>query len=69
MIYAEGEHFALHDEKFIHVYDGRWNMSRELWAEIQKARWKDVILNEETKKTLTELVRRFFESSPCKPLR
>lgn len=62
LIYAVGSFFAVHDENFIYVYDGHWNANRALWAEVQKANWKDVILNEEMKKTVTELMQKFFES-------
>ena len=63
LIFAVGSAFAVHDENFIYVYDGYWMANRELWAEVQKARWKDVILNEEMKKTVTELMKKFFESA------
>lgn len=62
LIYAVGSFYAVHDENFIYVYDGYWSASRALWAEVQKANWKDVILNEEMKKALTEVMRKFFES-------
>ncbi|MCJ1461434.1 hypothetical protein MMC07_000031 [Pseudocyphellaria aurata] len=62
LIYAVGSFFAVHDENFIYVYDGFWTANRALWAEVQKASWKDVILNEEMKKTVTELMQKFFES-------
>ncbi|KAL9130403.1 MAG: hypothetical protein Q9217_001411 [Psora testacea] len=50
------------DEKYIYVYDGYWTRSRALYKEIIKANWKDVILNEDMKKTLTELMHKFFDS-------
>lgn len=62
LIFAVGSFFAVHDENFIYVYDGYWTANRALWAEVQKANWKDVILNEELKKTVTELMQKFFES-------
>lgn len=62
LIYAVGSFFAIHDENFIYVYDGYWTANKALWNEVQKANWKDVILNEEMKKTLTELMEKFFES-------
>lgn len=65
LIFAVGSSFAVHDENFIYVYDGYWAANRGLWAEVQKARWKDVILNEEMKKTVTELMQKFFESTFC----
>lgn len=62
LIYAVGSFFAVHDENFIYVYDGYWTANKALWNEVQKANWKDVILNEEMKKTVTELMQKFFES-------
>lgn len=51
----------LHDE--IWVFDqGRWQKSHGLWAEVQKADWKDVILNETFKKNLHKDVYGFFDS-------
>ena len=50
------------DEKYIYVYDYYWRTSRPLWEEVQKANWKDVILNEDMKETLVELMRNFFDS-------
>ncbi|KAL9129775.1 MAG: hypothetical protein Q9175_007204, partial [Cornicularia normoerica] len=51
------------DEKFIYVYDaGWWQESRDLYEQVQKSEWKDVILNEDMKKTITELMHRFFDS-------
>lgn len=48
--------------KFVYVYDNYWMKSRLLYDEIQKAKWSDVILNEEMKKTITELMQKFFDS-------
>ena len=50
------------DDKYVYVYDGYWQMSRPLYDEVVKARWDDVILNEEMKKTITELMHKFFDS-------
>lgn len=51
------------DEKFIYVYDaGFWQQSRDLYEQVQKSEWKDVILNEDMKKTITELMHKFFDS-------
>lgn len=50
------------DNDFIYVYDGYWRASKPLWEEVQKARWDDVILNEEMKKTLVDLMTKFFDS-------
>lgn len=50
------------DDKYIYVFDQYWQVSRSLYAEIQKASWKDVILNDEMKRTVTELMHKFFDS-------
>ena len=49
-------------EGFVFVFDIYWTRSRKLFDEVQKARWEDVILDEKMKKTLTEVVGRFFDS-------
>jgi hypothetical protein len=59
LILAAGQFFA---DKVIYVYDADWIASRSLWDEVQKANWEDVILNEQMKKDLTELVTKFFNS-------
>ncbi|KAL9009454.1 MAG: hypothetical protein Q9173_005521 [Seirophora scorigena] len=50
------------DNDFVYVYDGYWRASKPLWEQVQKARWDDVILNEEMKKTLVDLMTKFFDS-------
>ena len=50
------------DDKYIYVYDGYWTASKALYNEVNKANWKDVILNETMKTTLTELMHNFFDS-------
>ncbi|KAL8743690.1 MAG: hypothetical protein Q9190_003977 [Brigantiaea leucoxantha] len=50
------------DNDFIYVYDGYWTASKKLWEQVQQASWDNVILNEEMKKTLVELMKKFFES-------
>lgn len=49
-------------DKYVYVYDGYWQMSRLLYDGVQKANWDDVILNEDMKKTITELMHKFFDS-------
>ena len=51
--------------KVIYVYDGYWSQSKDLWNEVQKARWEDVILNEKMKKAVREIMKRFFEREPA----
>ena len=49
-------------EGYVYVFDGYWMKNRQLFEEVQKARWEDVILDEEMKKTLTNVVGTFFDS-------
>ena len=46
----------------IWVYDNYWRPSRELWEEVQKASWDNVILDESMKKELTDVAHKFFDS-------
>ncbi|RDW88921.1 hypothetical protein BP6252_00953 [Coleophoma cylindrospora] len=51
----------LHDE--VLVFDnGFWQKNKELWKNIQKANWADVILEEDRKKAIIEDVIGFFDS-------
>ncbi|KAL8918452.1 MAG: hypothetical protein Q9208_007358 [Pyrenodesmia sp. 3 TL-2023] len=50
------------DNDFIYVYDGYWTASKALWKQVQTAEWADVILNEEMKTTLVDLMTKFFDS-------
>lgn len=50
------------DDKYIYVFDYYWSVSRTLYNEVQKAKWADVILSEEMKKTITDLMHKFFDS-------
>jgi len=44
------------------VYDLYWIADKRLWREVQKAKWEDVILDENMKKALRSLVGTFFDS-------
>ena len=50
------------DDKYIYVYDGYWSMNKDLYNQVVKAKWEDVILNEDMKKDLTNLMHKFFDS-------
>ena len=50
------------DNDFIYVYDGYWTANKALWQQVQKANWGDVILDEEMKKTVVDLMTKFFDS-------
>ncbi|KAF9268168.1 P-loop containing nucleoside triphosphate hydrolase protein [Marasmius fiardii PR-910] len=53
--------YKLHNE--IYVFDqGFWRKDPNLWYEVQKADWKDIILKEEFKKALQKDVYGFFDS-------
>lgn len=49
----------LHDE--ILVFDGYWRKDANLWNSVQKADWKDIILNEEMKQDVIRDVEGFFD--------
>ncbi|KAG5652414.1 hypothetical protein H0H81_005062 [Sphagnurus paluster] len=51
----------LHDEIWV-FNEGYWQKNHELWTEIQKGDWKDVILKEDFKKALQKDVYGFFAS-------
>ncbi len=51
----------LHGEIWV-FNQGFWNKDRELWEEITKADWKDVILKEDFKKTLQDDIYGFFKA-------
>ena len=61
LITAIGE-WSVPDEKYVYVFDGYWMASRSLYDEVQKASWKDVILDEKMKKALTDIVGKFYDS-------
>jgi transitional endoplasmic reticulum ATPase len=46
----------------IYVFDGYWRRDVKLWEQVKKARWDDVILDPKTKKAVTEVANRFFDS-------
>ena len=51
------------DDKYIYVYDsGFWQQSRDLYEQVLKSKWHDVILNENMKKVITDLMHKFFDS-------
>ena len=44
------------------VYDGWWSQSYDLYKEVMKSSWDNVILDESMKKELTSLAHKFFDS-------
>ncbi|KAK3174448.1 hypothetical protein OEA41_001694 [Lepraria neglecta] len=49
-------------DKWVYVYDRYWVRSKALYEQVKNASWDDVILNEEMKKQITELMHKFFDS-------
>lgn len=50
-----------HDD--VWVYDqGRWSKDKELWRMVQNARWEDIILEKNTKKSIARDVIGFFDA-------
>jgi transitional endoplasmic reticulum ATPase len=58
---AGGWAHALHDEIWV-FNQGLWRKDSGLWQEVQKANWKDVILDEDFKATLQKDIFGFFSS-------
>lgn len=52
---------GLHEEIWV-FESGFWSKDHNLWLELQKANWKDVILKEDKKRKLQKDVYGFFES-------
>ena len=50
------------DDKFVYVYDRWWVRSKDLYEQVKTASWDDVILNEDMKKAITELVHKFYDN-------
>lgn len=44
------------------VYDGYWRPDRSLYDQVMKSSWDDVILDEDMKKELTSVAKKFFSS-------
>lgn len=61
LIAAGGWFQASHDEIWV-FNQGFWDKDPGLWQEVQKANWKDVILDEDFKNTLQKDVFGFFSS-------
>lgn len=61
LVAAGGWSYALHDEIWV-FNQGSWNKDAGLWHEVQKANWKDVILDEDFKTTLQKDIFGFFSS-------
>lgn len=49
-------------EDVVWVYDDWWTQDRDLWKEVQKASWDNVILDESVKDELTSVAHHFFDS-------
>ncbi|KAF5322526.1 hypothetical protein D9619_000647 [Psilocybe cf. subviscida] len=53
---------SLHEEIWVFDQNGMWRKNHELWVEVQKSSWEDVILAEDFKKALKKDVYGFFDS-------
>ena len=51
----------LHEE-LLFFDDGHWQKSHQLWVEVQKAKWEEVILKDEFKEHVMDDVEGFFRS-------
>ena len=49
-------------DKWVYVYDGYWFRSKAMYEQVKNASWDDVILNENMKKEITNLMHKFFDS-------
>lgn len=58
------------DRKLVWVYDGYWQASKALFNQVEKAHWDNVILDEDMKKEIKGISKRFFESqsSDCRSI-
>lgn len=54
--------WLLSDQEVVWVYDRFWQRSKPLWQQVQKSTWDKVILDENTKKDLTNVANKFFSS-------
>ena len=50
------------DDKYVYVYDDYWGRSKVLYDQVKTASWDNVILNENMKKAITDLMHKFFDS-------
>ena len=55
-------HQNLDRQDYILVFDRFWSQSTQLYYEVQKTSWNDVILDEDMKKTLTHTIEEFFDN-------
>lgn len=49
------------DENVVYVFDGVWRKDKQLWKEVQKAKWENVILDPDMKKELIDVANKFFD--------
>lgn len=49
-------------QDYIAVYDGWWRSDVQLYEEVQKTSWKDVILDQEMKDTIEYTIEEFFDN-------
>lgn len=62
LLEAAGAWQAQLHEEILFFDDGHWQKSHQLWVEVQKAKWAEVILKEEFKEHVMDDVEGFFRS-------
>ncbi|KAF4555348.1 ATPase-like protein 6 [Elsinoe fawcettii] len=50
------------DRDIVWVFDNYWRQDKSLWEQVAKAKWENVILDENMKKDLTSVSNKFFDN-------
>ncbi|PNS17771.1 hypothetical protein CAC42_3166 [Sphaceloma murrayae] len=50
------------DQDIVWVFDNFWRQDKTLWEQVAKAKWENVILDEQMKKDLTSVSTKFFDN-------
>ncbi|TKX25171.1 ATPase-like protein 9 [Elsinoe australis] len=50
------------DKDIVWIYDNYWRQDKGLWEQVAKAKWENVILDENMKKDLTDVSNKFFDN-------
>ena len=66
LLLAIGAAMYPYSNEYIYLFNGvSWYASPQLYQEVQKTSWKDVILDEDMKLTLTDVIGEFFDNEVC----
>ena len=69
LLLAIGGAMYPYSTEYIYLFNGSsWYASPQLYQEVQKTSWKDVILDEDMKLTLTDVIGEFFDNEVRLPL-